>query len=202
MAHILVSHQRAIAVGAVDQPLEDVLGSFQMRKPAEIVKVFCLFALGKLLHFIKGLPVDQWLVGIFYDDPVLSGLHILSPVFIEGLPFCSLHHVPDVHLPGQNIFDRLNVPDHTVVLFCFARAGIIQIGRGRRHASIIEPPCDLRDANALGTPPEYLLDNGSRCLVRFQLVRIVRAFAVAVGCPGTDEIAVFLLRNQSRAGLF
>lgn len=172
-----------------------------MREPAEIVKVFCLFALGKFLNLVKGFPVDQRLVGIFHDDPFLSGLHVLSPVFIEGLPFCSLHHVSNVHLPGRNIFDRLNVPDHSVVLFCFARAGIVQIGRRGRNVSIIEPPCDLRDANALGTPTEYLPDNGSRCLVRLQLMRVVRTFAVAVGCPRADEIAVFLLRGQRGAGL-
>ena len=201
MAHILVSYQWTLAVGAVDQPLEDIFGGFQMREPAEVFKIFCLFVLGKRLHLVKGLAVDQRLVGIFHDDPFLSGLHVLSPVFIEGLPFCSLHHVSNVHLPGQNIFDRLNVPDHAVVLFCFARAGIVQIGRRGRNASIIEPPCDLRDANALGTPTEYLPDNGSRCLVRLQLMRVVRAFAVAVGCPRPDEIAVFLLRYQCRAGL-
>ena len=172
-----------------------------MREPAEIVKVFCLFALGKFLNLVKGFPIDQRLVGIFHDDPVLSGLHVLAPVFVEGLPLCALHHMPNVDLPGQNVFDRLNVPDHTVVLFCFAYTGIVQVGRGRRYALVIEPPCDLRDANALGTPTEYLPDNGSRCLVRLQLMRVVRAFAVAVGCPRADEIAVFLLRGQRGAGL-
>ena len=201
MTHILVAHQRTLAVGAVDQPLEDIFGGFQMREPAEIVKVFCLFALGKFLNLVKGLPVDQRLVGIFHDDPVLFWLHVLTPIFVEGLPLCALHHVSDVHLPRQNVFDRLNIPDYTVVLFCFANPGIIQIGGGRRHASIVEPPCDLSDANALGTPPKYLPDNGSRCLVRFQFVRIIRAFAVAIGCPRADEIAIFLLRGQRGAGL-
>ena len=119
VAHILVPYQRTLAVGAVDQPLEDVFGGFQMREPAEIVKVFCLFALGKFLNLVKGFPIDQRLVGIFHDDPVLSGLHVLAPVFVEGLPLCALHHMPNVDLPGQNVFDRLNVPDHTVVFFLF-----------------------------------------------------------------------------------
>lgn len=39
VAHILVSYQRALAVGAVDHPLEDVFGGFQMRESAEIFKV-------------------------------------------------------------------------------------------------------------------------------------------------------------------
>lgn len=201
MAHILVSYQWTLAVGAVDQPLENVFGGFQMPEPAKVFKVFRIFALGKLLHFIKGFPVDQRLVGIFHDDPFLFWLHVLASIFVEGLPLCTLHHVSDVHLPGQDVFDRLNIPDYTVVLFCFANPGIIQIGGGRRHASIVEPPCDLSDTNALGTPPEYLPDNRSRCLVRFQLMRIIRALAVAIGCPRADEIAIFLLRGQRGAGL-
>ena len=59
----------------------------------------------------------------------------------------------------------------------------------------------MRDAHALGTPPEYLPDNGSHRFVRLQLVGIIRLFAVAVGSPRPDEIAVFLLRRQRGAGL-
>ena len=201
VAHILVPYQRTLAVGAVDQPLEDVFGGFQMREPAERFKVFLISALCKLLHLIKGLPVDQRLVGIFHDDPFLSWLLVLPPVFIEGLPLPALHHVSDVHLPGQKVFDRLNIPSHAIILLCFAYTDIVQVGGGGWYALIVEPPCDLRDANALGTPPEYLPDNGSRCLIRFQPVWVVRAFAIAVGCPRADEIAVLLLCRQSRAGL-
>ena len=107
----------------------------------------------------------------------------------------------DVHLPGQNVFDRLNVPDHAVVLFRLADAGIVQIGGGRGYALIIEPLRDSGDAHALGSPPEYLPDDGSRCFIRFQLMRVVRALAVAVGSPRPNEIAVFLLRRQRGAGL-
>ena len=64
-----------------------------------------------------------------------------------------------------------------------------------------EPPCNLRDAHTLGSPPEYLPDNGSRRFVRLQLVGIIRLFAVTVGSPRPDEIAVFLLRRQRGAGL-
>ena len=201
MAHILVPHQRTLAVGAVDQPLEDVFSGFQMRKPAERFKVFLISALCKSLNLIKGFPVNKRLVGIFHDDPFLFWLLVLPPVFVEGLPLPSLHHVSDVHLPGQKVFDRLNVPAHAVILFCFAYTGIVQVGGGRRYALIVEPPCDLRDAHALGSPPEYLPNDGSRRFVRLQLVRIIRLFAVAVGSPRPDKISVFLLRRQRGAGL-
>ena len=201
VAHILVPYQRTLAVGAVDQPLEDVFGGFQMREPAERFKVFLISALCKLLHLIKGLPVDQRLVGIFHDDPFLSWLLVLPPVFIEGLPLPALHHVSDVHLPGQKVFDRLNIPSHAIILLCFAYTDIVQVGGGGWYALIVEPPCDLRDANALGSPPEYLPDDGSRRFVRFQLVGIIRVFAVTVGSPRADEITVLLLCCQRGAGL-
>ena len=65
-----------------------------------------------------------------------------------------------------------------------------------------EPPCNLRDAHTLGSPPEYLPDNGSRRFVRLQLMGIILTLAVAVGSPRPDEIAVFLFCCQCRAGLF
>ena len=201
VAHILVPHQRTLAVGAADQPLEDVFGGFQMREPAELFKVCFIFAPGYFLNLIKGLPVDQRLVGIFNDDPLLLWLLVLPPVFVEGLPLPSLHHVSDVHLPGQKVFDRLNIPAHAVILFCFAYTGIVQVGGGGRYALIVEPPCDLREAHALGAPPEYLPDDGSRRFVRFQLVGIILTLAVAVGSPRADEITVLLLCCQCRAGL-
>ena len=201
VAHILVPYQRTLAVGAVDQPLEDVFGGFQMRKPAELFKVFIVLLLCKSLNLIKGFPVNKRLVGVFHNDPVLFWLHVLASIFVEGLPLPALHHVSDVHLPGQKVFDRLNIPAHAVVLFCFAYTGIVQVGGGRRYALVIEPPCDLREAHALGSPPEYLPNDGSRRFVRFQLVGIIRLFAVAVGSPRPNEISVFLLRRQRGAGL-
>ena len=201
VAHILVPHQRTLAVGAADQPLEDVFGGFQMRESAEVFKVFRIFASGKLLHLIECLPVDQRLVGVFHDDPFLSWLLVLPPVFVKGLPLLSLHHVSDVHLPGQKVLDRLNIPAHAVILLRFAYPGVVQVGGGGWYAGIVEPPCDLCDSHAPGSPPEYLPDNGSRRFVRLQLVGIIRLFAVTVGSPRPDEIAVFLLRRQRGAGL-
>ena len=201
VAHILVPHQRTLAVGTADQPLEDVFGGFQMRESAEVFKVFRISALCKLLHLIEGLPVNQRLVGIFHDAPFLSWLLVLPPVFVKGLPLPSLHHMSDVHLSGQKVLDRLNIPAHAVILLRFAYPGVVQVGGGGWYAGIIEPPCNLRDAHALGPPPEYLPDDGSRRFVRLQLMRVVRAFAVAVGSPRPDEIAVFLLRRQRGAGL-
>ena len=75
------------------------------------------------------------------------------------------------------------------------------VGGGGWYALIVEPPCNLRDAHTLGSPPEYLPDNGSRRFVRLQLAGIIRLFAVTVGSPRPDEIAVFLLRRQRGAGL-
>ena len=201
VAHILVPYQRTLAVGAVDQPLEDVFGGFQMREPAELFKVLFALLLCKSLNLIKGFPVNKRLVGVFHNDPVLFGRSVLPPVFVEGLPLPALHHVSDVHLPGQKVFDRLNIPAHAVILLCFAYTGIVQVGGGGWYALIVEPPCDLRDAHALGSPPEYLPDDGSRRFVRFQLVGIILTLAVAVGSPRPDEIAVFLLRRQCGAGL-
>ena len=172
-----------------------------MREPAERFKVFLISALCKLLHLIKGLPVDQRLVGIFHDDPFLFGLHVLPPVFVEGLPLPSLHHVSDVHLPGQKVLDRLNIPAHAVIFLRFAYPGVVQVGRGGWYAGIVEPPCDLRDAHALGTPLKYLPDDGCRYFIRFQLMGIILTFAVAVGSPRPNEISVFLLCCQCRAGL-
>ncbi len=87
VAHILVPHQRTLAVGAADQPLEDVFGGFQMRESDEVFKVFRIFASGKLLHLIECLPVDQRLVGVFHDDPFLSWLLVLPPVFVKDCRF-------------------------------------------------------------------------------------------------------------------
>ena len=170
-----------------------------MRESAEVFKVFRIFASGKLLHLIECLPVDQRLVGVFHDDPFLSWLLVLPPVFVKGLPLLSLHHVSDVHLPGQKVLDRLNIPAHAVILLRFAYPGVVQVGGGGWYAGIVEPPCDLCDSHAPGSPPEYLPDNRSRCLVRFQLMRVVRALAVAIGCPRADEFAIFLLRGQRGA---
>ena len=140
-------------------------------------------------------------MGIFHDDPFLSWLLVLPPVFVKGLPLPSLHHVSNVHLPGQKVLDRLNIPAHAVILLRFAYPGVVQVGGGGWYAGIVEPPCDLCDSHAPGSPPEYLPDNGSRRFVRLQLVGIIRLFAVTVGSPRPDEISVFLLRRQRGAGL-
>ena len=49
----------------------------------ELFKVCFIFAPGYFLNLIKGLPVDQRLVGIFNDEPLLLWLLVLSPVFVE-----------------------------------------------------------------------------------------------------------------------
>ena len=81
VAHILVPHQRTLQSAQADQPLEDVFGGFQMREPAELFKVCFIFAPGYFLNLIKGLPVDQRLVGIFNDDPLPPLASCTAPGF-------------------------------------------------------------------------------------------------------------------------
>ena len=89
------------------------------------------------------------------------------------------------------------MPQHTLVFFRPDLAGLVEIGRWRENAGIVEPAAYLHHADALGAPLENLADSGSSLLVDDQMVFILRVFAIAIRCPRSDELTTPLFHGQS-----
>ena len=193
MAHVFVPYQRAFAVCAVYQSFEDVFGRFQIAESSEFFKVFLVPLPHDFLNLFKGVSVDDRLMRVLNDNPFFLRLFVLPAVFIEGLPFCSLNHVPDVYLAGQNNLDCLYMPYCTIILFRLAYAGIVEIGRRGRDAGIVELLCYPCNAHTLGAPLKYLPHDGSSRFIRLQLMRIIYTLAVSVWSPCADKVSVRLL---------
>ena len=78
-----------------------------LQKSAEKIQLILLRSRSRVpeqkpLDLFKSLPVNDCLVGVFYNIPFILGNGLLNMDFIALYPVAALHHIPAIHTIFEN----------------------------------------------------------------------------------------------------
>ncbi len=173
------------AVGTEHLPLENVWGVGPLwDRPAFLTDLFPVF-----LHRCKELITDDWFMGASCNNQVvLPGLNLLM---VHDLCL-SLHQIAGVDLAFQNLHYGACLPFPAPDQ---ARAGDLPGGffvmAGRCDPHFIQVADDTVQRHMPMRPLKNLPYDRGGIFIDQQFMAVVRVFAVAVGRPCADIIAVF-----------
>ena len=117
--HVFISHQGPLAVRAVDQ-LSENIGCCTQSVIFSLSRMIGAFGvLCHPLNRLKGFFIHQRFMGIADDNPLgfwyTAGLSALR----KPGAFPSLHHMTQVNLAGQYVFNGAYVPNRVGISFGF-----------------------------------------------------------------------------------
>ena len=153
------------------------------------------------LDGLKGLPVDDGLVGALHPEPAVPGHDNDGLGFVTGLFGPALHHDAGVDLIAEDPPYGILVPESEILLaeVIAVPAPLRLVPGGIDHPQIVEHVGDTLLAVALQGPAEDLPHHLRRLRVHQEMTLVVRVLPVAVDGKAADVLPLPPLHVKDHA---